>query len=221
MSSTHRNRKNGRAGHSGTREESQAADRYIDRVLRQDRARLSAKHDRERSRTRAMGLLAASAMPAAEGSAASWFSRLIGVKGLTGILSIVAVVGGAVVGTLMLTDAFQGRDAAPVPAAARASGDPTAPTKVPSTQQEPVSAEENEAAATYPAEPQGIATRKKHGDSGAAVHSESWHATTTNVEPQPANAVASEAQPPTEPEVRRRNSARTTVSVDPVIVRSK
>ena len=193
---------------------SQKADEQLQNMLGEDREHLRESHDQERSRARAMAVLAASAMPAEAGiggstTSASWLSKLAGMKFFLGSLVSVVIVGGA---TFMVLD-----DVSEPTPDAKPSGviQPFMPVDEPAVASEDKSAEEvlpavedqkEVAPSVSPTTPSGV---NRHSSSSALQQKE---------EGQPAETeeIPEKQEESTPPVVRKNPSVSIELNLDPI-----
>lgn len=191
--------------------EAHAADRRIEEILRRDRASLAGRHDPDRARGRAMGLLAAGTAPAAEtaGTGSGFLSRLAGIKGTVGAVAL--LVAGVSLGVIFTVS--KPADPAPAIVPAREMRPPQSPEKG-------VEWKESGEPGALP-----ISSGAASADGPREVPRKKGEAAEKTKEGKKEERVAEtpvgDAPPPEEPGVEERNAARTELQITPVITNGK
>lgn len=192
---------------TGEKKDAHDMNRRIEEVLRRDRASLAGMHNPERARGRAMGLLAAGTVPAAEatGTGSGFLSRLAGTKGMIGAVALLA--GGVSLAVIFTSP--EPADPAPTVAPVREVPLSQSRTNVPQWR-------ENAEPVTEPVSPDTDVreVREEKGE-GRQKNAEGKEVV------KAAEPSAPDAPPPDEPGIEERNAARTKLQVTPVITNGK
>lgn len=192
-----------------------SAEQYIENVLQNNRSILSGKHNPERSRARAMEVLAASAVPAVESAGASWASstvaKLGGTKGIIGVVAAAAVAGGIGLAVLSSEAPQQHR---PAPSTAPLVPQTAPPLSV-EGQLQPMHEPERRPPTVRLESPASASTAVRTDANGSAAIEEEEKKTTQDA------AATSSASATSRQTVEDRNSANTTMRINPVTTTKK
>lgn len=186
---------------TGEKKDAHDMNRRIEEVLRRDRASLAGRHNPERARGRAMGLLAAGTVPAAEaaGTGSGFLSRLAGTKGMIGAVALLA--GGVSLAVLFT------------------SPEPDDPAREVASPQSSATAPQWRKNTELVTEPLSPDTDFRE------IREEKGEQRQKNVERKEGVKAAEpsvpDAPPPNEPGIEERNAARTELQVTPVITNGK
>ncbi len=192
---------------TGEKKDAHDMNRRIEEVLRRDRASLAGMHNPERARGRAMGLLAAGTVPAAEaaGTGSGFLSRLAGTKGMIGAVALLA--GGVSLAVIFTSP--EPADPAPAIAPAREVPLPQSRTNAPQWR-------ENAEPVTEPVFPDTDVREVREEKGEERQKNAEGKEGVKAAEPS-----APDAPPPDEPGIEERNAARTELQVTPVITNGK